>query len=140
MWWPWRRDEARAGGLLDSGALGRQGEKIAQRFLRRGGWKILADNYRCPEGEADLIALDPSTRKTSGRETIVFVEVKTRAADGFAAPESAVDEAKRRHLRKIADYYLKSRDAAAYDLRFDVVSIVLAPGQEPKIKHIVNAF
>jgi len=62
-------------------ALGDRGEALARRFLKKAGLQILATNYRCPAGEIDIIALDPSTRQTpAGAETIVFVEVKTRSA------------------------------------------------------------
>jgi len=102
--------------------------------------KILARNYRCPAGEADLIALDPSTRKELGAETIAFVEVKTRASDRYAPPESAVNADKRRRMKKIADYYLAARKAEGFNVRFDIVSIVVREGEPPQIKYITNAF
>ena len=144
--WPFRRK-----GCSDNAApadpsakpppsLGSQGEKIARACLRRQGMKILAENYRCPVGEADLIALDRATQKESGAETIVFVEVKTRSSDRYTDPEGAVNADKRRRLRKIADYYVSTRSAADFRVRFDIVSIVLRPGQEPQVRHIPNAF
>lgn len=114
------------------------GETLAAKFLRKQGLKILATNYRCPAGEADLIALAPKCK--DGGETIVFVEVKTRTSDRFTSPESAVDDAKQKHLRAVARYYCSSRDTTGFALRFDIVAIVLAPPAEPKIKHIVAAF
>jgi len=137
--WPFSRKRARAK-EAPGGELGRRGEKLARRILKKHGLKILAANYRCPAGEADLIALDPSTRKEYGAETIAFVEVKTRRSDRYTDPASAVDAAKRRRLRKIADCYLNSREAEGYAVRFDVVSIVLQPGAEPKVRYIPNAF
>jgi putative endonuclease len=133
MIWPFRRGP-------DQSALGPRGEKLARKFLKRLGLKVLAENYRCPAGEADLIALDPSTRKELGAETIVFVEVKTRRSDRYADPESAVDSRKREHLRKVAKYYLATRRAEDFCTRFDIVSIVLRQGEQPQIKHIPGAF
>ncbi len=121
--------------------LGRRGEDIARRFLRRRGMRVLARNYRCPAGEADLIVLDPATRAELGAETLAFVEVKTRASDAHVAPASAVDTAKRRHLRRIAAHYLAARPAARrYALRFDIVSIVAPPDGEPRIDYLPGAF
>ena len=114
-------------------ALGRAGEKLAADALKRGGASILARNYRCPAGEVDLIALD--------RDTLVFVEVKTRASDYFTAPASAVDAAKQRHLKRCADYYVATHpQAAGLDRRFDVISIVAAGGRSPQLEHIADAF
>lgn len=138
MWWPLRRRQVDFS-ILGPDDLGRLGEKLASKHLRRLGLKILGANYRCPAGEADLIALDPSTR-TSGAQTIVFVEVKTRASDRYTNPEAAVDSAKQDHMRRIATYYLAGRNAQGFNLRFDIISIVLTTGQEPKVKHIVDAF
>ena len=120
--------------------LGARGEKMARRLLKRRGMKILARNYRCPAGEADLIALDCSTRGQFGAETIVIVEVKTRRSDRYTSPAGAVDADKRRRLRKIADYYVATRHADDLNLRFDVVSVVIPEGQQPRIEHIPNAF
>jgi putative endonuclease len=120
--------------------LGRRGELLARKLLRRAGLKILAANYRCPAGEVDLIALDRATRKARGAETIVFVEVKTRSAPGRTAPETAVDARKRRQIQAVADYYLRRRGADDYRTRFDVVAVVLPEGGEPQITHIRDAF
>jgi putative endonuclease len=102
--------------------------------------KILATNYRCPSGEVDLIALDPSARAANGLETIVFVEVKTRSGDRYTSPESAVGLDKQRRLHRAARYYLAHRDTQGYLTRFDIVAIVLPAGQEPKLTYIENAF
>jgi len=102
--------------------------------------KILATNYRCPSGEVDLIALDRSTRKATGAETLVFVEVKTRTSDRYTDPESAVNRDKQRRIRKVAGYYRTRRRAEDYNVRYDIVSVVLRPDADPQIKHIPDAF
>ena len=123
----------------DTGCVG---EDIARKFLARSGLKILARNYRCPVGEADLIALDKSTRKDAGCDTLVFVEVKTRGSDYFTDPEFAVDSDKQRRLRKIAEYYLSRHDTAELNVRFDIVAIVMGESgkKKPRIKYIPDAF
>ena len=138
--WPFGRRPKRGSPQADTARLGRQGERLACGLLRKQGMKVLARNYRCPAGEADLIALDPSTRKELGAETIAFVEVKTRTSDRYAPPESAVNADKRRRMKRVADYYLASRKAQDYAIRFDIVSIVIRPGQEPEVRYIPGAF
>ena len=128
--WPFGRDKP----------LGPKGEDLARRALRTRGMKILARNYRCPAGEVDLIALDPSTRKDLGSETLAFVEVKTRSSDRYTDPEAAVDADKQRRIRKVADYYLARHDAADLAVRFDIVSVLIRPGEKPQVKHIPQAF
>ncbi len=108
-------------------SLGRKGEKLAEKYLKSAGYKILRKNYRTPFGEADLIAED-------GEET-VFVEVKTRSSDSFGRPAEAVSAAKRNRYLKIARYYWLETGREP-DARFDVVE-VWADG---RINHLKNAF
>jgi len=124
----------------DPAGAGRRGEKLAVRHLRRNGFKILARNYRCPAGEADIVALDRRTRTHRGDGVIAFVEVKTRTSDRYTDPESAVDAAKRRRLRRVAEYYLAARHAQAFAVRFDVVSVVLPADGKARVRHIPGAF
>ena len=121
-------------------ALGNRGEDAACRCLKKAGMKILARNYRCPGGEIDIIALDPATRRTGRAETIVFVEVKTRAAQTPAGPASAIDAHKRKQVAKAARYYLRHHPAKGYLTRYDAVAVIIPPGREPDVRHIPNAF
>jgi putative endonuclease len=124
---------------LDTGQMGALGEKLARKHLREKGYKILAQNYRCPAGEADLVVL--AREKPAGMAgTIVFVEVKTRNSDLYTDPHAAVDQAKQRRLAAISRYYLASRKTDGYDVRFDIVSIVIPRGAELQINHIEDAF
>lgn len=118
--------------MTDTLEIGRKGEKLARRFLKRLGYKILARNYACPAGEIDVIALD-------GR-TIAFVEVKTRRGDALADPEDAVTAHKRRQLTRVAQYWLSQRRADDYGCRFDVVSVTMLERGRPVIRHTPDAF
>ena len=138
--WPFRRKGPGETSDAESSPLGPRGEKLARKLLKKQGMKILARNYRCPVGEADLIALDPSTRRKTGAETIAFVEVKTRRSDRYSDPESAVDPKKRRRMRKVAEYYLTAHDIGERAVRFDVVSVVLPTDGRCEIRHIPDAF
>ncbi len=118
--------------MIDRLQVGPKGEKLARRFLKRQGYKILAKNYTCPVGEIDLIALD-------GR-TIAFIEVKTRQGGDQADPEDTVTAAKRRKLYQVARYWLNQRQADDYACRFDVVAVTLPEGGKPVIRHTPDAF
>ena len=118
--------------MTDRDQLGAQGEKLAARHLRRNGYRIVARNFRCPLGEIDLIAL--------GRGELCFVEVKTRQSDAYESPEVNVTAAKRRRIRRIAQYYLDRKGIDDVNVRFDVVAIVTGAEGEPKIDHYEGAF
>ena len=111
--------------------LGREGEGIAERYLKKQGFKLLERNYRCPLGELDLVALD--------RKVLVFVEVKTRTSDGLGSPLEAVDRRKQRQIIKTALYFLSQKCLHDRDARFDVIGISMERG-EPVVEHIRNAF
>ena len=110
---------------------GRLGEDLAADFLRQRGFQIVARNFHCPLGEIDLIARD-------GR-TLVFVEVKSRFATGYGAPEELVSRAKQRRLTRLARWYLKQERLEHQPARFDVVAIRWHDAG-PEIKWIANAF
>ncbi|GAB4534571.1 MAG: YraN family protein [Thermodesulfovibrionia bacterium] len=110
--------------------LGRKGEEIALRFLRKNGYKIVDRNYRTPIGEIDIIAKD--------EDTLVFIEVKTREGRGYGQPFEAVDKRKRQKIADVASLYLKRfRDIPP--CRFDVVSISYKDGK-PQFQLFKDAF
>ncbi len=113
--------------------LGLQGERAAERFLKRQGYLIVARGERGRIGELDLVAVD-------GR-VVVFVEVKTRRSDVAGLPEEAVTPAKQAKLTKLALAYLKRHDLLENSARFDVVSVTWPQeSRRPNIEHLVNAF
>jgi len=111
--------------------LGREGEGIAERYLRKKGYRLLQRNYRCPIGEVDLIALD--------RRVIVFVEVKTRTDDSFGSPLESVHPLKQRKMIKAALFFLHQHRLHDREARFDVVGISFE-GEKPVVEHVQNAF
>lgn len=132
VFFDWLRHIARRRQWKPSLALGRRGEDLAHRFLRRQGYVIVARNYRLSTGdaEADLIAWDG--------DTLVIVEVKARANEEFGPPDRAVGEDKRAHLRRLARAYARKTEIPCERVRCDVVTVVLA-GQ-PKLQLVRNAF
>ena len=111
--------------------LGKKGERIAERYLKRKGYKLVARNYRCAAGEVDLIVLD--------RRIIVFVEVKTRTGAGFGSPLEAVEFRKQHKMIQTAQFFLASKNLSQREARFDVVGVSW-PGAEPLVEHVENAF
>ena len=112
---------------------GEWGEKKAEQFLRRKGYRIIGRRVRIGKrDEIDLVA------RTS-RE-LIFVEVKTRRTEAFGRPAAAVNRNKRRTLCRAAVRYLAAVRFRPTCFRFDVVEVVGLPGEDPVIRHIENAF
>jgi putative endonuclease len=113
-------------------AVGKAGERIAENYLRKKGYRIFQKNFRTSLGEIDMICLEG--------ETIVFVEVKTNSSTDFGVPECRVDHRKQKQMAKVALGFHKQKEKTHCDCRFDVISILLRKDSEPKIEHIENAF
>jgi putative endonuclease len=111
--------------------IGKLGEDLALKKLKKLGYKKIIRNYRCPLGEVDLIAEDSGT--------LVFVEIKTRRGRSIEYAKEAVNARKKRQLSKVALAYMKSNDCCETRARFDVVAISLG-GDKPQIEVIKNAF
>ncbi len=113
------------------GETGRRGEDLAARFLVRQGYALVERNYRLRSGEIDIIARD--------RQTLVFVEVKTRRGNRFGSPFDAVDNRKQQQICRTALAYLTAHGLEESAVRFDVVAVYLDEGQ-PRIELMKNAF
>lgn len=107
--------------------IGKLGEDLAVKYLKNKKYIILERNYRCRQGEMDIIAKD--------NEKIVFIEVKTRTTIEFGKPAEAVNYIKREHLQNIARYYLYIRKMTKMPVRFDVIEIYLWQ-KEYSVNHI----
>lgn len=112
--------------------LGVAGERIAKIYLRLKGFSILETNYESRYGEIDIIARE--------KNTIAFVEVKTRKSEGFGEPEEAVNIRKRRKIILCARYYIRRKRLEDFNFRFDIVSIKYLGRFRKKIKLIRDAF
>jgi putative endonuclease len=113
-------------------SLGKRGEAVAARYLRRRRYRIVGRGVRTGLGELDLVAID-------GR-TVVFVEVKTRQTGEQGHPAEAVDLTKQRKLTLLATSYLKRHGLLSHAARFDVVAVTWPDGRRPRVEHIRNAF
>ncbi|MEA3297960.1 MAG: YraN family protein [Chloroflexota bacterium] len=112
--------------------VGRLGERLAAKFLRRRGYHIIETNFRCRGGEIDIIARQ--------RDCLVFIEVRTRSSSSFGSPEESVTQAKRSKLIFTALTYISSHSKLPEQWRIDVVAVeVDAQGQARRIEIIENA-
>jgi putative endonuclease len=112
--------------------VGAIGEKLAVDFLRKRGYKILCRNFRCREGEIDIIAQQG--------DCLVFVEVRTKTGSSFGTPEESVTLSKREKLISLANAYLQACDNPPKWWRIDVVAVELAPDNKvSRLEHIENA-
>lgn len=107
-------------------------EERAADYLRGQGYKILHRNLRLDRFELDIVA-----RKG---DTVAFVEVRSRSADDFTAPEDSVRYTKRQHLRAAARRYLARYGEPDVYYRFDVIGVVTPQEGETSIHHIESAF
>ncbi len=115
--------------------VGRSGEEQAERFVRQLGYSVLGRNVVNPAGrrlgEIDLIALDGTC--------VVFIEVKTRCTSEVPW-RLAVSPSKLRRLARIGEWYMKHAGRQETDFRFDLVSVLLLPGAEPRLTHVQDIF
>ena len=114
-----------------AGTTGALGEDLAAAYLEGRGMRVIARNYRCRQGEIDLIAWEG--------ETLCFVEVKTRTSCTVGLPREYVTAKKQEKLRSAALLYLSERglDCPA---RFDVAEVYLKAGRKVRINYMENAF
>ncbi len=109
-------------------ALGRDGEQVAAEYLERSGLRILARNWRCSEGEIDIVAAE--------RRVLVVVEVKTRSSTRYGTPVEAITRAKRRRLRRLAVRWLAANGVLFDEVRIDVIGLTRDPAGGFTIEHV----
>jgi putative endonuclease len=108
--------------------LGRQGEQLAADYLEQAGFRVLDRNYRCSDGELDIVAAD--------HRTLVACEVKTRNGLRYGTPLEAVTWQKLRRLRRLAVRWVLAHGVIFDELRVDVVGVLRSPDGEFTIEHI----
>ena len=111
-------------------AIGRIGEEYAVEHVIGLGWQVLDRNWRCNEGELDIIAHDPDVG------ALVFIEVKCRSGLGFGDPLEAVTWRKRRKLRQLCLLWLAEHRIRVDCLRIDAIGVLLRAGEKPAVNHV----
>jgi putative endonuclease len=108
--------------------LGQRGEQAAAEYLAGQGFRIIARNWRCAEGEIDIVAVE--------RHTLVVCEVKTRSSDRRGTPLESVSRAKRNRLRRLAIRWLTAHGVRFDQVRVDIVGVTPGPAGGFTIEHV----
>ena len=112
--------------------VGRRGEDCAADYLVSSGYTVLERNWRCSQGEIDLIV-------ARGAD-IAFVEVKTRSGTGYGHPFEAITVAKLARLRRLAGAWCEQSGLRARQIRIDVIAVIVRPGRLPELEHLEGVF
>lgn len=113
-------------------ALGRRGEAIAARHLLALGLAIVEKNWRCPQGEIDLVARDG--------DELVFVEVKTRSSVAFGHPLEAITATKLARLRRLAAAWCQAHPGDHDHIRIDAVAVTAPAVGQIEVEHLRRVF
>jgi putative endonuclease len=108
--------------------LGRAGEQVAAEYLERAGLRILDRNWRCADGEIDIVAAE--------RRMLVVCEVKTRSGTVFGTPLEAISRHKRARLRRLAVRWLAAHGVLFDEVRIDVIGLLKDKAGEFQIEHV----
>jgi putative endonuclease len=130
--WPWPRLATTVAGVAAKDALGRRGEDLAVEYLQRRGFVVLSRNWRCRDGELDVVAVD--------RTRLVVCEVKTRSGTAFGEPAEAVTPTKAARIRRVTQAWLTEHQVRWCEIRFDVVAVLAPPGGPVTMQHYESAF
>jgi putative endonuclease len=109
-------------------ALGRQGEDLAAQFLLQAGYLILDRNYRCSDGELDIVAAD--------QRVLVACEVKTRSSLAYGTPIEAITAIKLRRLRRLAVRWVLAHRLLFDGIRVDIVGVLRTESGEFAVEHV----
>src|SRR6185503_18704234 len=112
-------------------AFGVLGEQIAERWLRRHGWRVVQRRFRSGHRDIDLVV--------ERQGTVAFMEVKARKGDDFGSPVEAVNWAKQKELSRSAAVWIDRHGKPFESYRFDVIG-VLVQGERVRVRHVPNAF
>ncbi|MBC2605839.1 YraN family protein [Pelagicoccus albus] len=111
----------------ESAAIGRRGEREAEKLLKKKGLMILARNWRSGRDEIDIICLDG--------KAVVFVEVRTRSVDALVSGYDSINRRKREALKRVCRSYFAKMKPRPITLRFDVVEVEHQEGTIGKVRH-----
>lgn len=118
--------------MADKDVLGRAGEDRAARYFEQQGFAVLDRNWRCRDGEIDLVVADPAA--------VVVVEVKTRRGEAFGHPFEAIDARKRARLWRLAAAWVSAHRSAVQGrrLRIDAIGLTGPDAATARLEHLVD--
>jgi putative endonuclease len=91
------------------------GEQLAQKFLKKKGYRIIETNYRCPMGEIDIVAMH--------KKCLVLVEVRSKSNPIYGSPEESITKTKALHMERTAEYYRQKHPKSPPEWRIDLIAI-----------------
>ncbi|GHD38686.1 YraN family protein [Mycetocola manganoxydans] len=112
--------------------LGRRGEDLAARFLEDAGYRLLERNWRCRQGEIDIVARTANT--------LVFVEVKTRSGLAFGHPFEAITATKLARLRGLAAVWCAEHSPSVARIRLDAIAVIVPRSGQPVVEHLLGVY
>ncbi|MGH4015598.1 MAG: YraN family protein [Pseudonocardiaceae bacterium] len=112
--------------------LGRRGEDLAAEYLTAAGLVVLSRNWRCRDGELDLVATD--------RERLIVCEVKTRSGTGYGEPSEGVTAAKAARIRRVTASWLRAHRVGWCEIRFDILAVLYPQDGTATVEHLRGAF
>lgn len=111
--------------MYNNQKIGLLGENLATKYLQKSGYTVIDRNFRCRQGEIDIIA--------KYKQEIIFIEVKTRTTLNYGNPAEAVTKVKQKHIEKAAKYYIYKNNLYNFFIRIDIIEIYIK-----KDKYIIN--
>jgi putative endonuclease len=114
--------------MADKDDLGRLGEQLAAEYLQQAGIRILDRNWRCADGELDIVAAE--------RRVLVACEVKTRSGVAFGSPLEAISRRKQARLRRLAVSWIQAHGVLFDEVRIDVIGLVRDRAGHFTIEHV----
>jgi putative endonuclease len=118
--------------MSEAHALGKSGEEAAIAYLKKNKFKIIKQGFRFHRGEIDIIAFE--------KDTLVFIEVKTRRSLDFGLPEESVTPLKQLQIKKLAEAYLAMENLCNIPCRFDILSLFYSAKDGYQVNHLRDAF
>lgn len=115
-----------------SDVLGKRGEDLAADYLASAGLVVLSRNWRCRDGELDLVATDG--------ERLIVCEVKTRSGTRYGEPSEGVTPAKAARIRRVTAAWLRTYRVGWCEVRFDVLAVLCPQGGPVTVEHLQSAF
>ncbi|MGH4011298.1 MAG: YraN family protein [Pseudonocardiaceae bacterium] len=115
-----------------SDVLGRRGEDLAAEYLTDAGLVVLSRNWRCRDGELDLVATDG--------ERLVVCEVKTRSGTGYGEPSEGVTQAKAARIKRVTAAWLRAYRVGWCEIRFDVLAVLCPQDGPVTVEHLQGVF
>lgn len=121
------KEESLKENMYNNQEIGKLGENLATKYLQKSGYTIIDRNFRCKQGEIDIIA--------KYKQEIIFIEVKTRTNLNYGNPAEAVTQIKQKHIERATEYYIYRNNLYKSFIRIDIIEVYIKKDKY-RINHI----